>query len=69
MTRIKTVAAATFAAVLLSVGVAPAAAANQAQNGLVNVAVGDITLQDINIGVAAQVAANVCGLKAARRRR
>ena len=48
---------------LLVVGIAgPASAANQAQNGLVNVAVGDITLQDINIGVAANVAATVCGV-------
>jgi hypothetical protein len=33
------------------------------QDGLVNVAVGDVTIQDINVGVAAQVAAQVCGLK------
>jgi hypothetical protein len=42
---------------------APANAATQTQNGLVNVAIGDIVIQDINIGVAAQVAAQVCGLK------
>lgn len=43
----------------------PASAANnQAQNGLVNVAVGDVTvLQNVHIGIAAQVAAAVCGLK------
>jgi hypothetical protein len=41
----------------------PASAANQVQDGLVNVAVGDITVQDINIGVAANVIATVCGLK------
>ena len=63
MNRIKTFAAAALAAALLTVGASPALAANQAQDGLVNVAVGDITLQDINVGVAAQVAANVCGLK------
>jgi hypothetical protein len=63
MTRIKTFAAAAFAAVLLTIGVAPAGAAHQTQDGLVNVAIGDITVQDINVGVAAQVAANVCGLK------
>ena len=44
-------------------GAAPALAANQAQDGLVNVAVGDVTVQDVHIGVAAQIAANVCGLK------
>lgn len=34
------------------------------QDGLVNVAVGDVTiLEDVNIGVAAQVAATVCGVK------
>jgi hypothetical protein len=34
------------------------------QDGLVNVAVGDIeVLNAANIGVAAQVAANVCGVK------
>jgi hypothetical protein len=36
----------------------------QQQDGLVNVVIGDITiLEDVNIGVAAQVAANVCGVK------
>jgi hypothetical protein len=63
MTRIRTFAAAAVAASLLTLGAGPALGANQAQDGLVNVAVGDITLQDINVGVAAQVAANVCGLK------
>jgi hypothetical protein len=44
---------------------APTASAQIAsQDGLVNVAVGDVTiLQDVNVGVAAQVAANICGLK------
>lgn len=41
---------------------APAQA--QDQDGLVNVVVGDVTiLEDVNIGVAAQVAANICGVK------
>lgn len=41
---------------------APAQA--QQQNGLVNVAVGDVTiLEDVNIGVAAQIAAQICGVK------
>jgi hypothetical protein len=56
------------ASALLAVGAAaPAVAQPQVQDGLVNVAVGDISLlNNANIGVAAQVAANVCGVKAAR---
>jgi hypothetical protein len=43
---------------------APASAApNQIQDGLVNVAVGDVTiLQDVNVALAAKVAANICGV-------
>ena len=63
MTRIKAFAAAAFAASMLTVGAASAVGANQQQDGLVNVAIGDITVQDVNVGVAAQIAANVCGLK------
>jgi hypothetical protein len=41
---------------------APASA--QVQDGLVNVAIGDVSvLNNARIGVAAQVAANVCGVK------
>jgi glycerol-3-phosphate dehydrogenase len=41
---------------------APAQAQVQ-QDGLVNVNVGDVTiLEDVNIGVAANVVANVCGV-------
>lgn len=49
----------------LAGGMAPASAApNQIQDGLVNVAVGDVTiLQDVNVALAAQVAANICGVK------
>ena len=42
---------------------APASAANQDQDGLINVAIGDITISDVNVGVAAQIAAQVCGVK------
>ena len=35
------------------------AQAQQNQDGLVNVAIGDITIQDVNVGVAAGIAANV----------
>jgi hypothetical protein len=55
-----------FAGTAIAVTAAgPASAANnQQQDGLVNVAVGDVTvLQDVNIGVAAQVAATICGVK------
>jgi hypothetical protein len=34
------------------------------QNGLVNVAIGNVTLlQNVNVGVAAQAVANICGVK------
>ena len=60
-----------FAAVLaagsLSFGAvaAPAAVAQPVdQDGLVNVNVGDVTiLENVDIGVAAQVAAQICGVK------
>jgi hypothetical protein len=63
MTRIrKTVASLTVSAVMLAGVAAPASA--QQQDGLVNVAIGDIAiLNDADIGVAAQVAAQVCGVK------
>ncbi len=49
---------------LTLLGAAAAPAFAQDQDGLVNVAIGDVTiLQDVNIGVAAQVAANICGVK------
>ena len=54
-------------ALLMGLGAAAAPASAQPiqfQDGLVNVAIGDITiLEDVNIGIAAQVVANVCGLK------
>lgn len=66
----KTVKAA-LCAISLSLGMAivtpPAAAQNQ--TGLVNVAIGDITTGDIlsnnqvTVGVAANTAANVCGIE------
>jgi hypothetical protein len=44
-------------------GMAAPASAQVQQNGLVNVNIGDITIQDVNVGVAAQIAAAVCGVK------
>ena len=53
-----------FAGAAIVTGVATPASAQQPQDGLVNVVVGDITIaEDVNIGVAAQVAAQVCGVK------
>ena len=54
------------ASTMLVVGAsgAPAQAAHTTQDGLINVAVGDITITDaVDIGVAAQVAAQICGVK------
>ena len=51
-----------FAGAAIVAAATPAAA--QQQDGLVNVNVGDVTiLEDVNIGVAAQVAAQICGVK------
>jgi hypothetical protein len=48
--------------IMLAGAAAPASAQNQ--DGLVNVAVGDISiLKNADIGIAAQVAAEVCGVK------
>jgi hypothetical protein len=58
----KTVATVFAGAVLMAGSAAPANA--QDQDGLVNVAIGDVAiLNDVNVGVAAQVAANICGVK------
>ncbi|MBT2550544.1 hypothetical protein [Arthrobacter sp. ISL-65] len=63
----KATAGAVFAGSLLFAGgMAPATAAPPivVQDGLVNVSVGDISiLNDARIGVAAQVAATICGVK------
>ena len=63
MTRIRKAVVSLCVSAVMLVGVtAPASA--QTQNGLVNVAIGDVSvLNDANIGVAAQVAANICGVK------
>lgn len=48
----------------LFIGAVASPAQAQNQDGLVNVAIGDVTiLEDVNIGVAAQAAANICGVK------
>jgi len=44
-------------------GGGPGGPNNARQNGLVNVALGDVTLlQNVNVGVAAQAVANICGV-------
>ena len=52
------------ASMIAVVGVSPAGAANNAsQTGLVNVAIGDVAiLNNVNLAVAANVAATVCGV-------
>jgi hypothetical protein len=62
ITRVKKLLVSLCATGMLFGIAAPASA--QQQDGLVNVIVGDITIRDaVDIGVAAQVAANVCGVK------
>jgi hypothetical protein len=62
LTRTRKLAAATLLSGMLAIGVAAPAMAQQ--NGLVNVEIGDVTiLEDVRIGVAASIAANVCGVR------
>ena len=52
-----------FAGAAIVAGIAaPASAATQKADGLVNVQVGDITIEDVNVGVAAGIAATACDL-------
>src|SRR3954452_13270793 len=66
MPRIKKALAAVSASALLAVSAAgPAAAATQTQDGLVNVAVGDVTIgRDVNVAAVVGVVAQVCGTNA-----
>lgn len=53
-----------FASALLSAGLATSASAQTQQDGLVNVNIGDITvIEDVNVAVAAVIAANICGVQ------
>jgi hypothetical protein len=64
MLSVKKRFASVCATALLMTGIAAPMAAAQQQDGLINVMIGDITIRDaVDIGVAAQVAANVCGVK------
>lgn len=64
MLRARKLFASLFATMLVAVGALAPSAGAQEQDGLVNVAIGDVNiLNNADIGVAAQVAANLCGLK------
>jgi hypothetical protein len=64
ITRTKAFAAAAFmGAAVLFTPVSSVAAQTTVGDGLVNVAVGDVTiLEDVNVAVAADVTAMICGL-------
>ena len=68
MSRVRKVFAVLCSSAMLAVVAASPAAAqgnqNNQQNGLVNVNLNNTCIAcDVNVGVAAQVAANVCGVK------
>ena len=59
----KMFAAVTASALLAGSAAGPAAAATTTQDGLVNVNVGNVNIaRDVDVGVAANVAAQVCGV-------
>ena len=61
----RTIASVFAAGIAVTGATAPANAAEQTQgDGLIQVQIGDITITDaVDIGVAAQVAAQICGVK------
>ena len=64
LARTRRFSVAMFSAAILFAGIAAPTASAQNQDGLVNVMIGDINiLNDANIGVAANVAANICGVR------
>jgi hypothetical protein len=64
LVRLKKTLATVCVTAMAAVAVAaPASAAQQQQDGLINIAIGDITIQDVNVAVAAVIAANVCGVQ------
>ncbi len=60
MRRTKVFLASMFASALLFAGLAAPASAQQQQDGLVNIMIGDIIIRDVNVGIAANVAAAIC---------
>jgi hypothetical protein len=64
MVRSKLVAVLCSTALVGGAVAAPVAGAQVVQDGLVNVVIGDVTvLENVEIGVAAQLVAQVCGVK------
>ncbi len=62
--RTRRLAALLLASALMLVAVPMAAAQTTTQDGLVNVSVGDVSIaENVDIGVAAQIAATICGVK------
>ena len=63
MSKVRTATVTGLMSLVVFGAAATPAAAQTEQDGLVNVVVGDVTIaEDVNIGVAAQLAANVCGI-------
>ena len=62
MVRSKLVAVMCSTALVGGAVAAPVATAQQRADGLVNVQIGDITVEDVNVGVAAGIAATACDL-------
>ena len=58
----RTAIALVAAGALVGTTAVSATADTNVQDGLINLAVGRITIRDLNVGVAAQVAAAICGL-------
>jgi hypothetical protein len=64
LTRTRRFSVAMLSAAFLFAGTLVPSASAQDQDGLVNVMIGDINiLNDANVGVAANVAANICGVR------
>ena len=59
-TRVRRTAATLVAGTALAIGVATPASAQVQQDGLVNVNVGDITIEDVNVTAVVGVVATLC---------
>ena len=60
MRRMRVVLASVFSTALLFGATAAPASAQQQQDGLVNIMIGDITIEDVNVNIAANIAAAIC---------
>lgn len=64
LARTRKILVTTCVSVMMMGAIGAPAAAQVEQDGLVNVNVGDITIaENVNIGIAANVAANICGVR------